>query len=68
MKSIKLNVMGLNCPRFKMLLKETLEETEGLENAEVSKTDGTVYIYYDEHAANEMLIKVLIRKYGFKVE
>jgi len=67
MKTIKLNVKGLHCSSCEMLIKDSLEETEGVKNAEVSHKNGTVTIDYDEKLIDENKIKDIIKKEGYKV-
>ena len=67
MKTIKLNVKGMHCSSCEMLVKESLEETAGIQNAELSHKEGTATVSYDETKISEKEIKKIIQKEGYKV-
>ncbi|MAG08459.1 heavy metal transporter [Candidatus Woesearchaeota archaeon] len=68
MKNITLNVKGMHCSSCEILIKDSLEETEGISNAEVSHKDGTAEVSFDESKTDEELIKTIIAKEGYNVE
>jgi copper chaperone CopZ len=68
MKKITLKVKGMHCPSCEMLIKDSLEEIEGIKKAELDHKKGTAIVEYDEKKVNEALIKSTIAKEGYKVE
>ena len=67
MKTLKLNVKGMHCHSCGMIIKDSLEEADGIKNAYVSHETGTVSVTYDEKLIDEKKIKDIIRKEGYKV-
>ena len=67
MKKIKINVKGMHCPSCEMLIKESLEETAGVKNAELSHKNETATVTYDETKISEKEIKKIIQEEGYKV-
>jgi len=68
MKTIILNVEGMHCSSCEILIKDSLEESNGVNNVEVSHKDGTVNVSFDESKTDEELIKTIIAKEGYNVE
>ena len=68
MAKLKLNVKGMHCGSCEMLIKDSLEETEGIEKVEVSHKSGEVNIDFDESKVNEHKIKEIIKNEGYKVK
>lgn len=64
----KLNVSGMHCKSCETLIKEDLEELEGVKEAKADSKKGVVEIDYDEKKTNINMIKNVITKGGYKVE
>jgi len=68
MKTIKLNVNGMHCPSCEILIKDSLEETNGIKNADISNEKGTAEVTFDEAKVNQDKIIEIIKNEGYKVE
>ena len=68
MKKAKMNVKGMHCASCELLIKEELEETEGIFDANISQENESAIIKYDETKINESDIKAIIKKEGYEVE
>ena len=68
MKNLTLNLKGMHCHSCEILIKDSLEETDGIKKAEVSNEKGTAEITYDESKIDEELIKGIIKQEGYDVE
>ncbi len=68
MKTIKFNVKGMHCRSCESLLKDVLEEQQGIKNAEFNSKKGSAKIEFDEAYINENKIKSLIKNEGYKVD
>ena len=67
MKKATLNVKGMHCKSCEMLIKDALEEQEGVETAEVSHDKGTAIISFDEKKVSEDQLKSIIKDEGYDV-
>ena len=63
----ELQVSGMNCSSCELLVKEALEEVEGVRVVESSFARGTVVVEYDPEAVSMALIAAVIEEQGFKV-
>lgn len=63
-----LNVKGMHCKSCEMIIKDSLLETEGVKNVDVSLAKNTVTIDYDERKVKEDMIKKIIEREGYKVK
>ena len=68
MKKITLNVKGMHCPSCEILLKDSLEELEGVSNAKADSKSGIVEVDFDESKTDIDKIKSVIIKEGYKAE
>jgi copper chaperone len=66
MKS-ELHVSGMNCGGCEMLVKEALEELDGVSAAEASHSTGVVVVDYDPAKVTLAAIEEAIEVEGFKV-
>ena len=57
----------MRCGGCEMLVKEALEEVEGVRGAEVSHIEGTVVVDYEPETVSIALIAAVIEEQGFKV-
>jgi copper chaperone CopZ len=68
MKKITLNVKGMHCSSCEALVKDALEEQDGIVSAEVSNEKGTAVVAFDEDSAGKDLIIAVIRAEGYDVK
>lgn len=68
MKNLTLNIKGMHCPSCEILIKDSLEETDGIKKAEVSNEKGMAEITFDEKLIDEKKIKDIIKKEGYEVK
>ena len=66
MKDIKLKVEGMTCNHCVMTVKRAVMSVEGVKEAEVSLSDGTVVIKAEE-GIDEENIKRAIEQAGYRV-
>jgi copper chaperone len=64
----ELQVSGMSCHGCEMLIKEALEELDGVNEAEVSHIEGIVSLDYDPARVNMEAITSTIEEQGFKVK
>ncbi|MBT4540640.1 heavy-metal-associated domain-containing protein [Candidatus Woesearchaeota archaeon] len=65
---IMLNVEGMHCKSCETLIKDELDELEGIKNVNVSAEKGIATIEYDESKVDKMKIIEIIKKEGYKVK
>jgi len=68
MANIKIKTKGMSCPSCEMLVKDALEDTEGVNKAEASFKDGVVSVDFDDKKVDEGKIKGIIKSEGYKTE
>lgn len=68
MKNVTMKVKGMHCGSCAMLIKESLEDTDGVESADVSYDKSSAKITFDKTKIDENKIKKIITKEGYKVE
>lgn len=68
MAKLKLNVEGMHCGSCEMLIKDSLEETDGVEKIEVSHKSGEVNVDFDDSKVSANKIKDIIKNEGYKVK
>lgn len=64
----ELRVTGMSCGGCQLLVKEALEELQGVVEAEASFRDGIVAVDFDPEAVSMATIKTVIEEQGFKVQ
>jgi len=64
----ELRVSGMSCGGCQLLVKEALEEVQGVTSAEASFRDGVIAVDYDPEAVSMADIKAVIEEQGFKVQ
>jgi len=62
-----INITGMHCNSCEMLIKEALEDTDGVQEASVSETEGKAIISHDNSITRQQLKKVITEE-GFGVE
>lgn len=60
-------VQGMHCRSCEIVLKEVLEEHEGIHSAIVSQQKEMASVIFDNTKVSEEKIKDVIRKEGYKV-
>jgi copper chaperone CopZ len=68
MKKATIKINGMHCSSCEMLIKDALDETEGVTKADVSNTRGAAIIFYDENKVTEDQLKLIIKKEGYEVK
>ena len=68
MKNLTLKIKGMHCPSCKMLIADSLSETDCIEVATVSNEKGTAEITFDEKKIDEKKIKQIIQNEGYESE
>ncbi len=61
-------VSGMHCGGCELLVKEALEEVEGVREAEASHLKGTVVVEYEPETVSIAFIATVIEGQGFKVK
>jgi copper chaperone len=64
----ELQVSGMNCGSCELLVKEALEEVEGVREAEASHLKGSVIIDYEPQKVSIASLEAAIEEQGFKVK
>jgi len=62
------NVKGMHCKSCELVIKEALEDTNGVEKAEVSLKKGTAHVYFNEETVDEAQLKASIIKEGYTID
>ena len=62
------NVEGMHCRSCEMLIKDSLEERDGVIHAEASEQNNQIKVKFDESKISESKIKSIIRNEGYKVK
>ncbi len=63
----KFDVNGMHCKSCEMLIKDSLEEADGVRNVTVSHAKGFVNVEFDESKISEEKIMSIIRNEGYEV-
>lgn len=66
MPDIKIKTKGMHCKSCEMLIKEALEEQEGINKVEASYKSGIVSVNFDNRKITEKDIIDLIRLEGYE--
>ncbi len=61
-------VSGMRCSSCELLVKEALEELDGVTLAEASCRDGLVTVAYDPEMTGKESIRFVIEQQGFTVQ
>ncbi|MEK6816660.1 MAG: heavy-metal-associated domain-containing protein [Nanoarchaeota archaeon] len=67
MKNVLYNVKGMHCKSCEMLIKDSLEEMDGVQNVDVSHEKGYVKVTFDDKKLKEDKIKSAIKNEGYEV-
>jgi copper chaperone len=64
----ELQVSGMNCSSCEMLVKEALEELEGVTKAEASQPKGIVSVDYNPEIVSLATLTSVIEEQGFRIK
>jgi copper chaperone CopZ len=64
---IKLKTEGMHCTSCEALVKDSLEELDGINKVDVSYQSGIVDVDFDEKEINRKKIIEVIEKEGYKI-
>ena len=65
MKTITITVDGMHCGSCETLVRDALEELDGVSEADVSHSAGTVVVVYDENTVSPEALKAAIEEEGY---
>jgi copper chaperone len=65
---IELQVSGMKCGKCELLVKEALEEVDGVREVEASHLKGTVVIDYEPETVSIAFMTAVIEGQGFTVK
>ena len=68
MTNIKIKTKGMHCTSCEMLVKEALEELDGVNKAEASHESGIVSVDFDKNKVSEKDIIEVIKLEGYEIE
>ncbi len=63
----KFTVKGMHCKSCEMIIKDSLEETDGIKSVTASAKDNLVEVEFDEKKIPKDLIISIIEKEGYSV-
>ncbi len=67
MRTMTMAVEGMHCQGCEVLVKEGLEELDGVEKADVSHASGTLTVVYDEGAVTPEAFRKVVEDAGYRV-
>ena len=67
MNTITIHIEGMHCGSCEALVREALEELDGVESVDVSHSKGTAKIVYDESAVSPETLKAAVEQQGYAV-
>jgi copper chaperone len=65
--NIKIRTKGMHCKSCEIILKEAIEELNGVNAVKASHDNGAVSVDFDKSKINENIIKKTIEKEGYEV-
>ncbi|MEE9525797.1 MAG: heavy-metal-associated domain-containing protein [Candidatus Woesearchaeota archaeon] len=68
MKNIKIKTKGMHCSSCEMLVKDSLEDLEGIEKAEADFKSGIINVEFDEAKVSEDNILQIIKSEGYEIQ
>ncbi len=66
MANIKIKTKGMHCESCEMLVKDSLEELEGVNSAKADHKSGIVEVDFDDSKVEEVEIKAVISSEGYE--
>jgi len=67
MEKSTIQIKGMHCESCEMLIKDALEEQEGMIKVKISHTKGMATIFFDGAKISENQIKLIINSEGYEV-
>ncbi len=67
MASIKIKTKGMHCSSCEMLVKDSLEEMEGVDTASADHKSGIVEVNFDENMVRKEKIMEIIKLEGYDI-
>jgi len=68
MANIKIKTSGMHCPSCEMLVKDSLEDLDGVKSASADHKSGIIEIDFDNSKVDESAIKAIISKEGYGIK
>ncbi|HII14875.1 MAG TPA: heavy-metal-associated domain-containing protein [Nanoarchaeota archaeon] len=68
MKNIRLKVSGMHCQSCEMLIRDALEETEGVASAGADMKKSSVSVLFNEDKISADKIRKIISELGYNAE
>jgi copper chaperone CopZ len=68
MANIQLNTKGMHCPSCEMLVKDVLEEIEGINGVEASFKTGIISVDFDESKLGKDKIIDTVKSEGYSIK
>ena len=68
MINLKIKTKGMHCPSCEMLVKDFLEDLDGVIKVEASHKYGIILVKFDEKKINESKIKNVIKEEGYEIK
>jgi copper chaperone len=68
MANIKIKTKGMHCSSCEMLVKDALEELDGINKAEASHESGIVSVDFDDSKIGPEAIKAVISSEGYEIK
>ena len=68
MINFKVKTKGMHCPSCEILVKDSLEEFEGVIKVDASHKSGIIIVKFDEKKINESKIKNVIKEEGYRIK
>ncbi len=66
MANIKIKTKGMHCSSCEMLVKDSLEELEGINSAKADHKSGMIEVEFDDSEIDEAAIKTAISSEGYE--
>ena len=68
MTNIKIKTTGMHCPSCEMLVKDSLEDEEGISKAEADFKSGIITVNFDDSKVNIERINKIIKEEGYEIK
>ena len=68
MAKINIKTKGMHCPSCEMLVKDSLEELEGVNNVDASFKSGVVSVDFDEAKVSKKDVIEVIKLEGYEIK
>lgn len=68
MANIKIKTKGMHCSSCEMLVKDALEELDGVSTANADHKSGVISVDFDDNKVNEKDILEIIKLEGYEIK